>query len=422
VDTKQGNFSPSVYTNFLPRIGFAYTFAPKWVLRGGYGMYLLPTIGFGGVGAASQYGASATFTSLDGVTPRYQLQNGVPAYSYNVDADGRPRIPASLTNPTSTVFMVEKRERSAYNEIWQLGFQHQIGDGWLAEVDYVGTHGVKLPSAYQLNQVRPENWGPGNLQARRPYPQYATVTALLNDGNSIYHSLQAKLEHRWSNGLLIQTAYTWSKLLNDVDASSRADAAPYQDVYNLRADRGVGGYDTPHRFVASYVYQIPLGRGGKYLNSTPIVKEVIGGWQVSGITEFQVGLPMQITQSFTAWGPNTQRPNIVSGADPSLSHGDRTLTQWFNTNAFVASPNYTLGFSPRFPLHGPGINNWDMALNRDFKLFERVKMQFRTEAYSAMNHPQWGAPGNNLNNRNTFGVVTSAAGNRQIELALRIFY
>ena len=94
-------------------------------------------------------------------------------------------------------------------------------------------------------------------------------TALLNDGNSIYHSLQAKLEHRWKNGLLIQTAYTWSKLIDDIDGPSRANGAPYQDVYNLRADRGVGGYDTPHRFVASYVYQVPLGRHGKYLNTSP---------------------------------------------------------------------------------------------------------------------------------------------------------
>jgi hypothetical protein len=140
--------------------------------------------------------------------------------------------------------MVEKHERSAYNQSWQFGFQRQIGQQWLAELDYVGTRGVKLPSSYQLNQVRPENWGAGNLQPRRPYPQYVSVTALFNDGNSIYHSLQAKLEHRWNNGLLIQTAYTWSKLTNDIDGPSRANGAADQDVYNLRAERGVGGYDT----------------------------------------------------------------------------------------------------------------------------------------------------------------------------------
>jgi hypothetical protein len=292
----------------------------------------------------------------------------------------------------------------------------------LAELDYVGTRGVKLPSSFNLNQVRPENWGPGNLQPRRPYPQYTGVTALLNDGNSIWHSLQAKLEHRWQNGLLIQMAYTWSKLLDDIDGPSRANGAPYQDVYNLRADRGIGGYDTPHRFVASYVYQIPVGRGGKYLTAVPLVKDAIANWQFSGITEFQVGLPMQVTQSFTAWGPNTQRPNVVPGADPSLPRGDRTIARWFNTSAFMASPANTLGFAPRFPLHGPGVNNWDLALMRDFRLRERLRVQFRGEAYSATNHPQWTNPGSNLNNLSTFGVVTGANGARSIELALRFFF
>src|SRR5262249_57128377 len=116
----------------------------------------------------------------------------------------------------------------------------------------------KLPSAYQLNQVRPELWGPGNLQARRPFPQYAGVTGLLNNGNAIYHSLQAKLEHRWRDGLLVQAAYTWSKLINDIDASARANGAPYQDVYNLRADRGIGGYDTPQRLAVRYRYPAPV--------------------------------------------------------------------------------------------------------------------------------------------------------------------
>ncbi|MEO8597388.1 MAG: TonB-dependent receptor, partial [Candidatus Solibacter sp.] len=216
--------------------------------------------------------------------------------------------------------------------------------------------------------------------------------------------------------------YTWSKLINDIDGPSRANGVAYQDVYNLSAERGVGGYDTPHRFVASYVYQVPFGRHGKYLSSVVVVKDLFADWQVSGITEFQVGLPLTITQSFAAWGPNTQRPNVVPNANPSLPRADRTTARWFNTDAFVASPANTLGFAPRFPLHGPGVNNWDLSLMRDFRLYERLKMQCRAEAYSAMNHPQWGNPGNNLSNRNTFGVITSAGGARSIELALRFFF
>ncbi|MCX6621011.1 MAG: hypothetical protein NTY38_08000 [Acidobacteria bacterium] len=263
-----------------------------------------------------------------------------------------------------------------------------------------------------MNQLYSSNLGPGNRQSLRPYPQYTGVTGLLNDGNSIYHSLQAKLERRWKNGLLVQAAYTFSKLLNDVDGPSRANAASPQDDYNLRADRGVGGYDVPQRFVSSFVHQVPFGRREKYLNNVVILKDVITGWQqvpfgrrekylnnvvilkdvitgwqMSGITEFQIGLPMTVTQSFTAWGPSIQRPNLVAGQTASLPRGDRTILHWFNTSAFAASPQYTLGFAPRFPLHA-----------------------------------QFNNPGTNLSSLNSFGIISGARDARVVELALRIFF
>ncbi|MCE5309410.1 MAG: TonB-dependent receptor [Acidobacteriales bacterium] len=422
IDFSGSHFSPNVFTNFLPRIGFAYNFIPKWVVRGGYGMYLLPTIGYGGYGPSSQYGVSAGFSSLDnGVTPRYRLQDGVPAYSYNVDSAGRPYIPASLTSPTSSVIALERRKRSAYNQSWQLGLQRQIKETWLAEVDYVATKGVKLPSGYNLNQLRASDWGPGNRQSLRPYPQYTGVTGLLNDGNSIYHSLQAKLEHRWMNGLLVQVAYTYSKLMNDVDGPARSNGAAAQDFYNLGLEWGVGGYDVPQRFVASYVYQVPLGRREKYLNDIPVLKDIITGWQFAGITEFQIGLPMQVTQSYNGGGSNAQRPTLKPGVSPALPHSDKTIYRYFNTDAWTITPQYQLGTSPRFPLHGPGINNWDLSLMRNFKMYERFSMQFRGEFYNAVNHPQWNNPNTTIGNRN-FGIITSARDARIVELALRIFF
>ena len=423
-DISGSSFSPSVYTNFLPRIGFAYAVLPKTVVRGGYGIYLLPTIGYGSFGPISQYAVSASFASLDGgATPRYRLQDGVPAYSYNVDKDGRPNIPASLTNPISSVNSLERRDRSAYNQSWQFGLQRQIGTNWLAEVNYVGTRGVKLPSSYNLNQLTSANWGPGNRQALLPYPQYAGVTALYNDGNSIYHSLQAKLEHRWKNGFLVQASYTFSKLINDVDGPSRANGAPPQDYYNLKLERGIGGYDVPHRMVISYVYQVPIGRGGKYLSALPVVKDIIGGWQLAGITEFQAGLPIQVTQPSNCGGCNTQRPTLKPGANPTLPQSERTLLRWFNTDSWTITPQYQLGTSPRFPLHGPGINNWDLSLMRNFVLKERISMQFRGEWYNAMNHPQYSNPNTTIGNQ-LFGVITSTSGNgsRVAELALRFFF
>ncbi len=154
------HFSPNIYHDFLPRVGFAWNFAPKTVLRGGYGIYRLPSIGYATTGLSSQYAVAATFQSLDNnLTPAYYLGQGVPTYSYNVDANGNPSIPASLTKPTSNVTQLESRTRTPYNQTWQLGMQRQFGSNWLAEADYVGTKGTKLPEAIPQNQLPANEWG-----------------------------------------------------------------------------------------------------------------------------------------------------------------------------------------------------------------------------------------------------------------------
>ena len=413
------HFSPNIYHDFLPRVGFAYNVSPKTVIRAGYGIYRLPSIGFSNYGAVSQYAASATFTSLDGVTPRYRLSDGVPAYSYNVDAQGRPNIPASLTKPSSSVTELETRDRTPYNQVWSFGVERQFG-GWLAEVDYQANKGVKLPTAIDLDQLRPDQFGPNATQSMRPFPQYASVTALVNDGNSIYHALQAKLEHRWRSGLVVQAAYTFSKTIDDVDASARANGALTQNAYNRNLDRGIAGYDVPQRFVANYFYQIPVGRGGRYFSSIPVVKDAIGGWSFSGITEFQVGLPLTIKQQTNTINGFTaiQRPNEVHPV--SIDSGN--LLRWFDPTTFAAAAPYTLGNAPRFPLHGPGVNNWDLSVMRSFGLRrENTFLQFRAEFFSAFNHPNFGNPGNTIGTSN-YGVISSAGGSRVTELSVRIFF
>ncbi|MGH9664965.1 MAG: TonB-dependent receptor, partial [Bryobacteraceae bacterium] len=416
------HFSPNVFYNFLPRVGFAWNVAPKTVIRGGYGIYRFPSIGFAGYGPASQYAVNATFMSLDNnVTPAYQLANGVPPYPYNVNAAGLPNIPASLTKPTSTPTELDTRSRTPYTQNWEFGVQRQISNSWFGEVDYEANRGTKLPVVLPQNQLLPAQFGPGNLQSLRPFPQYLNINGLLNEGNSTYHSLQAKLEHRWTSGFLLSVGYTFSKLIDDVDGPARTNSVGIQNGYNLKAERGIGGYDIPQRFVANYVYQIPIGRGGRYLNGAPVLKDIIGGWSFAGITEFQVGLPLTIKQASNNLGGFTavQRPMQIAPA--AVGHFDRTVQSWFNTAAFVASPQFILGNAPRFPLHGPGINNTDFALMRDFKVQERFVLQFRGEFYNALNHPNFGAPGNTIGAAN-FGVITSAQAGRITELALRIFF
>lgn len=416
------HFMPAIYHNFLPRVGFAWNVAPNTVIRGGVGFYRLPNIGFYQFGPLSKYVQQATFQSADGITPAYQLDQGVPPVPYYVDANGNPYVPASLSNPTSTVQQIDSRVRTPYNISWQFGIQHQFGSSWFGEVDYAATKGVKLPIAIDTNQLPPSLFYTAS-QALRPYPQYAAVQYLTMDGNSNYQSLQAKLEHRFKGGFVISAAYTFSKLLDDVDevadSNSRAHRQGVQNVYDLRSEWGIGGYDIPQRFVANYVWQLPFGKGGKYASDIPVVSHIIGGWEFSGITEFQVGQPLPITQPNNTHGfTEAQRPNVIG--DPVLSSG-QTLSHWFNTAAFVQAPAYTLGDSPRFPLHGPGINNWDLALQRNFMLTERIKLQFRSEFFNAWNHPQFNNPNGNVASP-SFGAINSAQAGRVIELVGRLYF
>jgi hypothetical protein len=209
-------------------------------------------------------------------------------------------------------------------------------------------------------------------------------------------------------------------LIDNVDASARANHVGVQNVYDLQAERGVGGYDIPQRFVINYVYSIPLGRGGKYLTQTPVIRDIIAGWQFAGITEFQSGQPLAITQTNNTHGyTESQRPNIIG--DPTLSSG-QTLSHWFNTAAFQLAPAYTLGDSPRFPLHGPGLNNTDFALQRNIMLTERIRLQLRGEFFNAFNHAQFSNPNANLSSPSSFGVITGAQAGRITELVLRLFF
>jgi hypothetical protein len=317
--------------------------------------------------------------------------------------------------------MLESRDRTPYNQTWQFGIQRQVSGNWIAEADYVATKGTKLPYAIFINQMRPEQFSARSTNAQRPFPQYLNPLSLRNDGNSSYHSLQAKLEHRWKNGLHATIAYTFSKVIDDVDPPARANRVAVQDIYNIRNERGIAGYDVPQRFVSNFVWNIPAGRGGKYFGSTPVLKDIIGNWQVSGLAEFQVGLPISITQQSNNTGGFTevQRPNQI--AFGALDHFDRTIKRWFDTSAFVPAAAQTLGNAPRFPLHGPGINNWDASLTRMFRVRERILTQFRAEFYNALNHPNFNNPNTLINNVN-YGVITSARDARVVEFLLRILW
>jgi hypothetical protein len=358
---------PNIYTGILPRAGFNYHAFRNTVVRGGYGIYQLPSIGFGTTGLTSASTVNATFQSSDGVSPAYQLSHGVPAYSPNVGPNGQPLIPTSLTSPSSSVSQLPLHAVLSYLQEWQLGIQQDLGHNWIAEIDYEGNHGVHQPINLPINQIAPTAGcclGLKTAQSLRPYPQFLTITARTNGGASAYAALLATLSHRWTNGISARAAYTWAHGLNDVDAPARADAAPIQNVYNLHAQWGTAMTNIPQRFSLTAVYALPFGSGGRFVPHTPVVSQVIGHWKVSTAAQFQKGYPYNVSQG--------DGLNIFSGGqyvtkvgNPAIALGSRTIQKWFNTAAFTTTPQDTLGNAPRASLYGPGQNVWDLSLMLD---------------------------------------------------------
>ncbi len=213
-----------------------------------------------------------------------------------------------------------------YLQEWQFGVQQDLGHNWILDLDYEGNHGVHMPTVLPINQIAPGQ-GLANLQSLRLYPQFLTVSYLTNGAASAYAALYAILSHheqcrcvRLIPGLTPSTMPM---------GSSRADAAPIQNVYNLHSQWGTAPINIPQRFSLSAVYALPVGSGGHYLNHTPVLSQAVGHWKVSTVAQFQTGYPYFISQ--------TNQLGLFSGAqyatsvgNPNLPRGSRTVAEWFN--------------------------------------------------------------------------------------------
>lgn len=414
----------NVWTGVLPRVGFNYRALRNTVVRGGYGIYELPSIGYGEFGTTSASTVSASFQSENpATTPAFVLSQGVPAYSANVGPDGEPLIPSSLTDPTSDVVQQQLTAVLPYLQEWQLGVQQDFGHNWILGVDYEGNHGVHLPANLPVNQIVPSAGccnGVTNAQSLRPYPQYLSISYLSNAAASRYAALLATLSHRWSNGISMRAAYTWAHTTDDVDGPARADAAPIQNVYNLRAQWGTAMIDIPQRLSLSAVYALPFGSGARILNHSPVVSQVIGHWKVSTIAQFQQGYPYFVSQK-NQLGIFSGGQYVTKVGNPNISRGSRTAAKWFNTGAFTATAADTLGNAPRAAFHGPGQNVWDISLMRDVPIRETMKFTVRVDAHNAFNHPQFSGLNTSITSAK-FGQVTGAQDARQLLLIGRFSF
>jgi hypothetical protein len=287
------------------------------------------------------------------------------------------------------------------------------------EVAYVGNRGFKLRNQQNINAPVA---GPGVLQSKRPFPAFSTITSYENIGNSYYHSGYVKVDKRFAHGLTFTASYTLAKLLDTGGIVQPGDLNDALGRNPLRPndERGRSYFDARHRFVGSYVWEIPVGQG-KWVgtNWSGPLNQVLGNWQVNGILTLQTGLPITpvLATDNSNTGLFTDRPDRVG--DPNT--GPNTVSQWFNTAAFTTPPQYSYGNSGRNIIDGPPIKNFDLSLFKNFVVKEGLNVQFRSEFFNVLNHPNFDPPGTTFGT-SSFGVISSAGDPRQIQFALKLLF
>jgi hypothetical protein len=397
---------------FAPRVGFAYTpFGQKTVFRGGYGIFW-----------------DDKLLNIH-LTPALSPPFLVPL-NFNPSTNGSPNI--SISNPfggqaagagfpNST--WLETPFKNGYLQQWSFNIQRELPSAMGFTAGYVGSKGTHLDHQYNANLPQPSALF---VQANRPYNAFGNITVDSASASSTYNALQLSLEKRFSKGLSFLAGYTWSKAIDDGSAWN----STVLNVFNFHAERGLSTFDTRQRFVASYTYDLPFGRGRTFgSNWSGVTNQILGGWQTNGILTFQSGNPLDIQVGLTTLtGTNTAtRPDVI-GNPNDFNHDP---ARWFNTADFTRNFLGRFGNAGRNVVIGPGTADFDFALLKRFPLWsENRYLQFRSEFFNLANHPNFDNPTNNNLTvvSPTFGRITSAGASdprlssRQIQFALRLVF
>jgi hypothetical protein len=455
--------NPEHYGLVAPRIGLAYRLSDRTVIRTGGGVFYIPSnvqFSQGPYGNAAAYYNNAQNATIDSsVTYATTLSNPFPTGL--IAAPGRnPIYQANLLGGSLGGKGQLRFENAGYTEQWNFTVQHQFPHDFALEAGYAGLRGIHLPLGLQFNQIDPKYLAlgsalknqvanpffgvvsTGTLSARTvqagqlllPFPQYQTLTDPGNySGDSTYHALQVKAEKRFSSGGTLLGAYTYSKILANVETltswlDSGTGVAGYQNVYDMRSEKALSSFDSRQRLTVSYVYDLPMGKGRAFLGSVSgFADRIVSGWGINGVTTFQKGFPLGITATPNNTGLNTGlRPNVVAGCQKTVDGSAQSkITGWFNTACFTTPAIYTFGNEARTDpiLRGPGIANYDFSVFKNTAVTERVKVEFRAEAFNLFNRVQFGSPnlGQTTAANNLFGQITTQQNTpRLVQMALRL--
>jgi len=400
------------HANFAPRVGFAQKLFKESVLSGAYGIFYtgqeIKTAAPLQLAYNLPFYYQPTFSS-DGITPILTVSGGFPTLNVS-------------QAPDPGVTSLDSRLKTPYFQEWNLSIQQGLSPTLSVEVSYAGSKGTHLQSLLDLNQVKTP--GPGDIQSRRPWPNYGPFTSMTDIGSSTFNSLQVKAEQHVSHGLYFLSSFTYSKMINNLPEICCAQPYP-QNSWDPSSDRGQSDTNQKFRWVTSFDYLLPFGKGTNILADSRAADLIAGGWHIGGIYSLASGFPFSPLMGYDQTNTGDQgwlRAELVTpGVNGNLPSGQRSPNNWFNANAYTVPAAYTYGDAGRNTLIGPGFNNFDGSLRKTFSVRGAQSVEFRAEAFNLMNHPSFAQPDPVITDGSgsTAVITGTALANREIQFALR---
>ena len=403
--------------NFAPRVGMAYRLGEKTTVRSGFGVFYMTNYLWEAQGVRGNwpFAISENFSNLNDRGPVSPVET-----TFSPDLD----VQMGSTVAPNAQHIVPRNNRTSYTMQWNFHVQRQLAEDLMVELGYVGTRGVKLSTFSNVNTAQP---GPGEVQPRRPLPQYGPLSEMGNQSTSIYHGLQFKIEKRFSDGLLFRGNYAFGKTIDVLGAGFSASQTA-QNPHDILGDRALSDLHRAHAFTFDYVWQLPFGRDKAFGASwNKVADAVLGGWQLTGIITSSSGPPVNtsVPRDIANIGPRVgaQRPNLAGDPYGGVSGAPE---EYYNLSAFSEPAAYTFGNFGRNVLIGPGLFQFDAGLFKNFRLTERVGLQFRSEFFNAFNNVNFGKPNTNFDaGAGVFGSIGGLAPQqfaRQIQFGLKIIF
>ncbi|MBN8731400.1 MAG: TonB-dependent receptor [Acidobacteria bacterium] len=424
--------------NLAPRVGVAYALGDKTVIRTGLAVFH-SNFWMDNGEMVSYPGFTGSRSFVDpgiGLAQPFRLSDGTPTEGLEALTDPFVEVARATANLPLTVGAVSySANTTKLPRItqWNVGLQRSLPLNTVVEVAYVASRSSRQPRTIAANnpgleQSEAVNVRRVRLQDVRPFPIYTGFNAVRYDARADYHSLQVNVTRRFSAGFSVDGSFTFSKNTDTASGFSDSFQIPWQypEIEHARSS-----LDRPRSFTLGWVWELPFGKGRRFVNANRVASAILGGFQLNGIFSASDGVPLTITQQNANLLLQVQRPNVKNPANlsgkvdsPSFEGPAR---RWLIATTdpgfpFEASGNLGIGNLGRNTTREPGFVNFNLSAFRNFEITERVRIQFRAEAYNAMNHVNYLEPASTSISAANYGLITNAAPARQIQLGLRLSF